>query len=68
MALLLEYHKIKGYHYLADVIRNNTDLVFSDNLTHKCCKVASIRSLTNRGRKSIGKDNIKFPNIIKSIF
>ena len=68
MALLLEYHKkhkTKGYHYLANVIRNNTDLVFSDNLAHKCCKVAGIRSLTNRGRKSIGKENIKFPNIIK---
>lgn len=67
-ALLLEHHekhKTKGYHYLANIIRNKTDLVFSDNLVHKCCKAAGIHSNTKRGRKTSGKENVKFPNIIK---
>ena len=66
--LLLEQHnkhKTKGYHYLANLIRNETGWIFSDNLAHKCCKFAGIRSKTKRGRKSVGKENIKFPNIIK---
>lgn len=66
--LLLEQHKkhkTKGYHYLANLVRNETGWMFSDNLAHKCCKMAGIRSKTNRGRKVIGKENIKFPNTIK---
>lgn len=66
--LLLEQHnkhKTKGYHYLANLIRNETGWVFSDNLAHKCCKLAGIRSKTKRGRKIAGRENIKFPNIIK---
>ena len=65
--LLLEQHKkykTKGYRYLANLIRNETGWAFSDNLAHKCCKLAGIRSKTKRGRKSVGKENIKFPNII----
>ena len=58
-------HKTKGYHYLANLIRNETGWVFSDNLAHKCCKLAGIRSKTKRGRKIAGKENIKFPNIIR---
>lgn len=58
-------HKTKGYHYLAKLVRNKTGWVFSDNLAHKCCKFAGIRSKTNRGRKIAGKENIKFPNTIK---
>ena len=27
-----------GYHILAAVIRNETDLLFSDNLVHMCCR------------------------------
>ena len=66
--LLLEQHKkhkTKGYHYLANLIRNETGWVFSDNLAHKCCKLAGIRSKTKRDRKIAGRENIKFPNIIK---
>ncbi len=58
-------HKTKGYRYLANLIRNETGWVFSYNLAHKCCKLAGIRSKTKRGRKTAGKENIKFPNIIK---
>ena len=66
--LLLEQHKkhkTKGYHYLANLVRNETGWIFSDNLAHKCCKFAGIRSKTNRGRKYAGKEHIKFPNIIQ---
>lgn len=66
--LLLEQHnkhKTKGYRYLANLIRNETGWIFSDNLAHKCCKLEGIRSKTNRGRKTVGKENIKFPNTIK---
>ena len=66
--LLLEQHnkhKTKGYHYLANLVRNETGWIFSDNLVHKCCKLAGIRSKTKRGRKIAGRENIKFPNIIK---
>ena len=66
--LLLEQHnkhKTKGYHYLANLVRNETGWIFSDNLAHKCCKLAGIRSKTKRGRKIAGRENIKFPNIIK---
>ena len=66
--LLLKQHKkykTKGYRYLVNLIRNETGWVFSDNLAHKCCKLAGIRSKTKRGRKIACKENIKFPNIIK---
>lgn len=69
--LLLEQHnkhKTKGYHYLANLVRNETGWMFSDNLAHKCCKLAGIRSVTNRGRKTAGKENIKFPNTVKGIW
>ena len=68
IGLLLEQHKkhkTKGYRYLANLIRNETGWIFSDNLAHKCCKLVSIRSKTKRGRIIAGKENIKFPNIIK---
>ena len=67
--LLMEQHKkhkSKGYHYLANIIRNNTGWLFSDNLAHKCCKYAGIRSKTKRGyRSSKGEENVKFPNKVK---
>lgn len=66
--LLLEQHKkhkTKGYHYLARLVRNETGWIVSDNLAHKCCKLAGIRSKTNRGRKYAGKEHMKFPNTMK---
>ena len=42
--LLLEQHnkhKTKGYHYLANLIRNETGWVFSDNLAHKSMFITS---------------------------
>ena len=59
-------HKSKGYHYLANIVRNNTGWLFSDNLAHKRCKFAGIRSKTKRGyRASKGEESVKFPNKIK---
>lgn len=66
--LLLEQHqkhKTKGYHYLANLVRNETGWIFSDNLAHKCCKLAGIRSKTKRGKKIAGRESIKYPNIVK---
>ena len=58
-------HRTYGYHRLAELIRKETGWVFSDNLAHKCCKTANIKS---KGRKTYmynkGKESIKFPNII----
>ena len=37
-------HPSHGYHKLAIAVFNDTGLVFSHNLAHKCCKQAGIRS------------------------
>lgn len=68
-ALLLEQskrHKSWGYHRLAAVIRQETGWLFSDNLAHKCCKNAGIRSKarTYHYRKA-GSESIRFPNLVK---
>lgn len=68
--LLLEQHKkhkTKGYHYLANLIRNETGWVFSDNLAHKCCKLAGIRSKTKRGRKLQAEKILNSPISLKEI-
>ena len=66
--LLEEQHKkhsVYGYHNLAKIIREETGWVFSDNLAHKCCKEAGIRSTARRTyHPNKGKENIKFPNKI----
>ena len=68
-ALLVEQskrHKSWGYHRLAAVIRQETGWLFSDNLVHKCCKNAGIRSRarTYHYRKA-GAENVRFPNLVK---
>lgn len=68
-ALLLEKskcHKSWGYHRLAATIRRETGWLFSDNLAHKCCKNAGIRSKARiyRYRKA-GAEHIRFPNPVK---
>lgn len=68
--LLLEQHKkhkTKGYRYLAKLIRNETSWIFSDNLAHKCCKLAGICSKTKRGRKIAGKKILNSPISLKVI-
>ena len=67
--LLEEQHKkhpSHGYHKLAIAVFNDTGLVFSHNLAHKCCKQAGIRS---KARKytycKAGEEHISFANEIK---
>ena len=66
--LLMEQHKkhkCYGYHNLAKIIREETGWVFSDNLAHKCCKYAGIRSMARRTYHSTkGKEHIKYHNIV----
>lgn len=56
-------HKTYGYHNLSQVIRNETGWIFSDNLAHKCCKEAGIRSTARKTyHYNKGKESVKFPN------
>ncbi len=60
-------HRSYGYHRLAAVIRKETGWAFSDNLAHKCCKFAGIRSKVRHYRWRPPKaENKRFPNIVKN--
>ena len=51
--LLMEVHKKHrsyGYHRLAAIVKKETGWIFSDNLAHKCCKYAGIKSRCNHYR------------------
>lgn len=61
-------HKSYGYHRLATIVRNKTGWTFSDNLAHKCCKFAKIRSQVhhyNWRRLMKGKEHKLYPNTIR---
>lgn len=61
-----EKHKSYGYHRLAAVIHKDTGWVFSDNLAHKCCKFAGIKSKTRHYKyHSTGEEHILYPNKIR---
>lgn len=65
--ILQEHHKHKsyGYHRLAVVIRPQTDLFFSDNLIHKCCKQMGVKSKVKHYRyKRTGEEHVLYPNIV----
>jgi len=66
--LLLEQHKKHksyGYHRLAALIKNQTGWIFSDNLVHKCCKYADIKSQARKYRyRKTGEEHVLFPNIV----
>lgn len=52
-----------GYHRLASVIRAQTGWLFSDNLAHKCCKQAGIRSKARHYRyQRPGAEHLVYPN------
>ena len=58
-------HPSYGYHALAKVIRENTGLVFSDNLCHKVCKHLGIKSKIKHYRyKKPGGQHIIYENKI----
>lgn len=68
--LLMEVHmkhRSYGYHRLAAVVKRETGWIFSDNLAHKCCKYAGIRSRCNHYRWRPPKEEKKTcPNLIKN--
>ena len=70
-ALLQEQHQKHpsyGYHRLAINVRRETGWIFSDNLAHKCCKYAGIKSRVrhyNRKRPMLGQEHKLFPNLIQ---
>ena len=69
--LLLEAHnkhRSYGYHRLAKMVREETGWLFSDNLAHKCCKYAGIRSGIrhyNWKKPMMGTEHKRYPNLIK---
>lgn len=67
--MLIEKHEkypSNGYHRLACKIRKETGWIFSDNLAHKCCKFAGIKSKSRTRRfKPTGKEHIFYPNSIR---
>ena len=58
-------HTVMGYHALAKNIYKATGWMFSDNLAHKCCKVARIHSQarTRKYRKP-GGESLKYENLL----
>ena len=61
-------HRSYGYHAIAKIIRTKTDMVFSDNLIHKCCKTEKICSKMRHYKyKSVkfGEEHCLYPNRIR---
>ena len=69
--LLQEAHRKHcsyGYHRLAKMVREDTGWLFSDNLAHKCCKHAGIRSKVrhyNWKRPLKGTEHKICPNLVR---
>lgn len=69
--IIKNIHKVKpsyGYHRINYLIRKETDLVVSDNLVHKVCKLLKIRSKARHYSvyKKPGEESIKYPNLINN--
>lgn len=59
-------HKVWGYHSIAASIRNDTGWRVSDNLVHKCCKAAGVKSKAKRYKyQKPGKESEIFPNLVR---
>ncbi len=59
-------HKSYGYHRLATIVRRETELIFSDNLAHKCCKYAGIKAKIRHYKyKRNGEEHNLYPNLIR---
>ncbi len=61
-------HKTWGYKHRAQVIRNQTGMVFSDLLCHQCCKELRIRSKARRKHNHAGQEHIIYPNILGGFY
>lgn len=68
--LLLSAHqknKSYGYHRLAAKVKRETGWIFSDNLAHKCCKFAGIKSVLRKTKYNpTAKEHIYYPNYVKN--
>ena len=59
-------HKVWGHHSIAVSIRNDTGWRVSDNLVHKCCKAAGVKSKAKRYKyQKPGKESEIFPNLVR---
>lgn len=70
-ALLIEMHdrhSTWGYRHLADQIRKETGLIFSDLLAHRCCKAAGIRSKARKHYNKPNEEHEIYPNLIGNDF
>ncbi len=58
-------HKVWGYHNIAASIRKDTGWEVSDNLVHKCCRAAGVKSNAKRYKyRKPGEESEIFPNVI----
>ena len=69
--IIKNIHKVKpsyGYHRINYLIRKETDLVVSDNLVHKVCKLLKTRSKARHYSvyKKPREESIKYPNLINN--
>lgn len=59
-------HQVWGYHAIAASIRQETGWAISDNLVHKCCKAAGVRSKAKRYKyRKPGEESEIFPNLVR---
>lgn len=59
-------HKVWGYHSIAASIQNDTGWKISDNLVHKCCKAAGVKSKAKRYKyRKPGEESEIFPNLVR---
>jgi transposase InsO family protein len=59
-------HKAWGYHNIAASIRKETGWKISDNLVHKCCKAAGVKSKAKRYKyQKPGGESEVFPNLVQ---
>lgn len=59
-------HKSYGYHSLAALARKKVNWTFSDNLAHKCCKYAEIKSKAKHYKyKKTGEESVIYPNLVR---
>lgn len=62
-------HNVYGYRNIAKNIRNQTGLVFSDWLCHKCCKDLKIKSKARKNWfKKPGEEHEIYPNLLNGDF
>lgn len=70
-ALLIAMHKKHttwGYRHLADQVRKETGWLFSDWLSHQCCKAANIKSVARKHYHPPGEEHEIYPKLVGQDF